>query len=102
MMQETCKVCGAGIHVVRSFSRIIYGVFGYCSIRCSLISQAKYTFVFALFFGIVATMLIILIPSVALNSSTILLIFGILAGVLSILLFILSALGFYFKRQDDS
>ncbi len=106
IMQKKCKVCGVGVGIPwwapKHESSIFFawssrrGSSDYCSIRCHLIGQAKYTFGFAVFLGVVSFSLIIV--AIVIRDLRDLSIAGIMIGVLAIVLFLLSALGFYFKR----
>lgn len=107
MLLKRCDVCGVGVGVPRWSPK--QGPFGhrlssprqgsavYCSFRCNIIGTAKPTFRAAVFLGAVAIGFIIA-GSFTQFLPVLLIIFGILAGITSIVMSLLSALGFYFKR----
>ena len=103
-MQKKCKVCGVGIGIPSWTSRQESSVFfptsrrgssDYCSIRCNFIGNAKVAFVSAAILGVIAIGLII--AAIFTSYHPALLILGAVAGLLTIILSILSALGFSFK-----
>ncbi len=96
-MPRSCKVCGSGNISLIWSNR--WGITGYCSFRCNAIGNVNYNFAIAVFLGIVAIALI-LIALVIPNPEPKALAYGIAAGMISIPLSFLSAIGFYFKRQD--
>ncbi|MHA1201867.1 MAG: hypothetical protein ACTSQ4_05030 [Candidatus Heimdallarchaeaceae archaeon] len=109
MLLKKCKVCGVGVGVPRwspkqgpFFGRILsssrQGSAVYCSIQCNLIGTAKPTFIASVVLGVVAIGLIIA-GNFTHFLPVLLIIFGIMAGIISIVLSLLSATGFYFKRM---
>ena len=96
-MPSSCKVCGSGN--VSLFWSPRWGSTGYCSFRCNAIGTANYTFALAVFLGIVAIGLIIIALEIP-NPEPTALCYGIAAGVLAIPCSFISAIGFYFKKQD--
>jgi hypothetical protein len=104
-MQKKCKVCGVGIGIPSWTSRQESSIFfpwtsrrgssDYCSVRCNLIGNAKYTFVLAVILGVITIGLIL--TAIFTSYHPALVIFGAMSGLLAIILSVLSALGFYFK-----
>lgn len=107
ILLKKCKVCGVGVgvsrwspsqrlpgHLLSSSSR---GSSVYCSTQCKIIGTAKPTFIAAMVLGALAIGLIVAGTFTQVHP-VLLIIFGIMAGIFSIVLSLLSALGFYYKR----
>lgn len=96
-MPSSCKVCGSGDTSIFWSRR--GSTNGYCSYRCYAIGTANYTFAAAVFFGILAILLILFALGIP-NPTLRVLGYGVATGVVAILCSFQCAIGFYFKRKD--
>ena len=95
-MSNSCRVCGKeDAKIVRNAIR---GKETYCSYKCVLIGQSKNILAAGLF-GAIITITLILIAALTSDRYFILYAYGIVAGVFSIGISSVSAIGFYFKRR---